>query len=505
MNHENRVRCDAFVPPSASRTGHSMKLLIELRIPLLLGAGFLALALTLLFSFGIVVPGVVSSSIWITLAGLVWMCFRAHKIALVSLSRAAIGLYLYASLALFWPVLYPQITIAVRSTSFQTPEIFDKANHLVAIGMAAILSGWLLAFELRGRRPQTAESRDLPPIGADGFMPLMLVALPLLVLAFPTESIFTVGYSGAPRETTVGAAIEINVVKPALIICLLLALLSLLQGPTVLRKILWAGAITLVVLVLGFASGNRVEELGCLLGVGWILQNRQPDRKFPKRGIVVAVAVALAMLVLGEIRSVLPFQSLDSSFLLDATREALQIIPQSDTLKMKTSTNGDIAATLCVVIGLVDTGVLEIDHGETFVKYISMTLPRFLNPGRPTELQVFLLQLAMTGGGLFILAEPYLAGGSVGVLVVLGLFGFLIGALEVLYVQRRLSPHAFFLYLILLSCAPRWFLYSILSMYKHVLTGMLVLLVGRLASRFNGRSLRSSVPLVFSRENSTPY
>ena len=484
----------------ASDPGNNMRVLTELRVPLLLGSGFLALALTLLFSAGIVVPGAVSSSIWIALAGLAWMCFRAHKLALISLSRAAIGLYLYASLALFWPILYPQITIAVRSTSFQTPEIFDKANHLVAIGMAAILSGWLLAFELRARRPQTSP-RDLPPVSAAGFLPLMLMALPLLVLAFPTESIFTVGYSGAPRETTVGAAIEINVVKPALIICLLLALLSLLQGATMLRKILWAGVLALVVFVLGFASGNRVEELGCLLGVGWILQNRQPGRKFPKRGIVVAVALALAMLVLGEIRSVLPFQSLDSSFLVDATRRAFQIIPQSDTLKMKTSTNGDIAATLCVVIGLVDTGVLEIDHGETFAKYISMTLPRFLNPDRPTELQVFLLQLAMTGGGLFILAEPYLAGGGVGVLIVMGLFGFLIGALEVRAVRRELTPIVFFFYLMMLSCSPRWFLYSILSMYKHLLTGTLILIAARLVSNLVGGRLPRPLTVFSLRES----
>ena len=474
----------------------AIHLIAKLRVPLLLGSGFLAVALTLLFWGGFVVPGTVSSALWITLAVVLFLSFREHKVALISLSRAAISLYLYASVALFWPILYPQLTIAVRSISFQTPEIFAKANHLVAIGLAAMMAGWLLAFECRSRWPRRPSTLERPPVSADGFMPLMLMALPLLVLSFPTESILTVAYNGEPREWTVGKALEINVLKPALIICLLLALLSVLQRPTPFRKLVWGSLLAVVVIVLGFASGNRVEELGCLLGVGWVLQNRQPGRRIPKRGITIAAAILLAMLVLGEIRSVLPFQSLDSALFADASRRALQIIPQSDTLRMKPSTNGDIAATLCVVIGLVDTGVLEIDHGETFVKYLSMTLPRFLNPERPVELQVFLQQLAMTGGGLFILAEPYLAGGAVGVFLVMCFFGFLIGALEVRSIRCELTSSGFFVYLLLLSCAPRWFLYSILSMYKHLLTGVVVLLVTLVISSLTGRRSPRTLPVI---------
>jgi hypothetical protein len=90
-------------------------LFTELRVPLLLVSGFLAITLTLLFFAGFVLPGAVSSFLWIVLAAVVWMCFRAYKIPLISLSRAAVSLYLYASVPLFWPIIYPQVTIAVRS------------------------------------------------------------------------------------------------------------------------------------------------------------------------------------------------------------------------------------------------------------------------------------------------------------------------------------------------------------------------------------------------------
>ena len=85
------------------------------------------------------------------------------------------------------------------------------------------------------------------------------------------------------------------------------------------------------------------------------------------------------MLVLGEVRSTLPSQSVRHGIYFSATRRAFQIIPDSDTLRMRPSTNGDIAVTLCVVIGMIDTQLLTVDYGETFWKYLEMTLPRFLN------------------------------------------------------------------------------------------------------------------------------
>ncbi|HEV3333079.1 MAG TPA: hypothetical protein VG096_18960 [Bryobacteraceae bacterium] len=460
------------------------RLIVSLRFPLSLALVCLGLALTASFSTGVVFSGTLNTAIWIGVAVVAWACLRAHNVPLVSLSRAAIIFYLYIAVALFWPVVYPQIAIAVRAASFQTPDIFAKANQLVAIALATMLGTWLLAFDLHVRRPTRSDSRERLPLHPSSFAPLMLMALPLFVLTFPTASIFTVGYNGASRDVTVGASVDINVLKPALIICLLFALVALLQRPTAWRKIFWGVSLAAEVLILGFAVGNRVEELGCLLAVGWLFQDHQPGRHFPKRGVAAAVFLIFVMLVLGEIRNILPSEPFNTTLLLDATRRALQIIPQSDTLKMRPSTNGDIAATICVVIGLVDTGVLEIDHGETFAKYGSMTLPRFLNPQRPTELQVLLQQLGMTGGGLFVLAEPYLAGGAVGVFVVMGLVGFVIGTLEVRFVRRALSPTGFILYLLLLSCTPRWFLYSFLTMYKHVLTGIVILVLSACFTRF---------------------
>jgi hypothetical protein len=468
---------------------------VQLRIPLFFGSAFLGFFLAVLYAAGVILPGGISSSLWILTSAILFLCFRLHAVPLLSLSRSALVFYLYVALALLWPTVLPTIFIAVHSTAFQTADIFARANQLVAVGTSALAAGWLLSFQIvASRRPQ--KQRHLSyPVRAGSFGMIIGLSIPLLILAFPTESIFTVGYNGAAKDTTLGALTELNVLKPAVVICVLLSLMALFQRATRPRWIVWGILLAVLVVVLGFASGSRVEEIGCLLGVGWLILQRRKSKVVPRAWIVSAAALCIFMLVLGEVRSELPNSPLSISQLGDATQRALQLVPQQDTLRMKPSTNGDIALTLCVVIGLVETGVLEIDHGDTFLKYADMTLPRFLNPGRPVDLQVFLEGLALTGGGLFILAEPYIAGGAFGVWMTLGLFGAMIGSLEALSIRGSLRGWTQFSYVLLLSCVPRWFLYSILTMYKHVLTGVLLLLFVTFVTSLYARRFEDQSPL----------
>lgn len=471
---------------------------VQLRVPFFLGSAFLGFLLSVMYAAGVILPGGLGASIWILCGAVLFFCFRLENVPLLSLSRTAVVFYIYVALALLWPTILPTIFIAVHSTAFQTADIFARANHLVAIGMASLTAGWLIAAHFVASRRAPKHRRNLYPVRADSFAVIISLSIPLLILAFPTESIFTIGYTGAAKDTTLGSLTELNVLKPAVVICVLLGLMALFQRPTRWRWTLWGVLLCLLVLVLGFASGSRVEEIGCLIGVGWLILQRRKIKSVPKAWIVGAVALCIFMLILGEVRSELPNRPLNGALLADATERALQLVPKPETLRMKPSTNGDIALTLCVVIGLVETGVLEIDHGDTFLKYADMTLPRFLNPGRPVELQVFLEGLALTGGGLFILSEPYIAGGAFGVWIVLGLFGICIGALEALSIRGWLQGWTEFCYVLLLSCVPRWFLYSILTMYKHVLTGVLLLLLITFLTRLYAR--RSEVNVGLGRE-----
>ena len=172
--------------------------------------------------------------------------------------------------------------------------------------------------------------------------------------------------------------------------------MSLLQRPSRLRWVTWTVFVLLLVVVLGFASGDRVEEIGCIVAAGWIILSNRSDRRTPRSWILAAAGLCLFLLILGEVRNSLPSQSLDATTLRSAFQRSLDLIPDGSFSRMRPSTNGDAALTFCVVIGLVDTSVLTIDYGETFLKYLDMTLPRFMNEDRPVELQVLLQRLSMT-------------------------------------------------------------------------------------------------------------
>ncbi len=443
---------------------------------------FGGVSLTVLYQIGLVLPSPVSGTLWVLFAGVTFLVFRLNHVPILSLSRISLVFYFYVGVVFLWTIVYPQVFIAYHATAFQTPDIFARANHLVAIGTAAFSGGWISAFAMQ--RQRVYRPAAVFPVKDNAFIPAVLLTLPFWVLSLPERSILSAPYG---ESNMLGAVLQINVFKSAAISCVLFALVSCQQRPTRLRYLI---VLTLSVLlgIGGFGSGNRVEELGFLLGMAWVLHGLNPFKKLPAWWPAGVATLCVFMLMLGELRGSLADKGLGVSSLLEATRNSLQVFPDSETLRMKPTNNGDIALTLCVVIGLVETNVFEIDSGETFLRYARMTLPRSLNADRPEQLQVTLSRMGLTGGGLFILAEPYTAGGATGVLLVLLVFGAAIGTLEARFVAGSLTRITYALYLLLLSCVPRWFLYGIFSMYKQVLTGLLVLLavcfVAHLFSRF---------------------
>lgn len=461
------------------------------RMPLLFATASCAFVFTVLYAVDVVLPGAVGALAWIGLAILFFLCLKRNSVPLVSLSFASVLFYVYIAIMFVWPLIYPQVFISTYSKGQQTADVFAKANHLAAIGLAAFLSGWLLMMPLPARHA-APKTRRTPAIPAEAFTVLVCIAVPFVMLSFPTENIFTTAYSGKAGSEIAGAAlIELNVVRPAVFICLVFTLAALVQRPTFTKKAIF-GVLFGTGIAFGFISGTRLEQVGCLLGIGYVIQCQRAERKLPKRWIIAGAAFAVSMLILGEARGLLSSRGLNTELLIDATTRAFQLRPTEETLQMKPSNNGDIAVTLCAVIGLIDGGILQVDNGETFWRYLQMTLPRFANPNRPIELQVLLRDGGRTGGGLFILAEPLLAGGSIGVFLVLAAFGALVGFLEGRALTGRAGAWTGTFYILFLSCVPTWFLYSILSMYKYILTGTLIALVAHLAPTLAAR--RAQLP-----------
>src|SRR5579872_3163332 len=265
---------------SMPRESRSSPRAAAVSVPATAVLAFGAVALTALYSVGVVLPSLIGSCL--SLAGAIgcFLVFRFCKVPVLSLSRASVVFYVYVASMFFWPAVYPQILIAVHSPGFQTPEIFAKANHLAAIGLSAFLAAWLVAFGRGSAKGGVRAESAKAAMPRDAFWFLILAAIPFLILSFPTESIFTHVYDPL-TPATIGAGLEINVLKSALLICLLLGLVSLGEDASSLRKYVLGALLAFAILVVGFARGSRVEELGCLLGVGWVLQSRKPLKKMP--------------------------------------------------------------------------------------------------------------------------------------------------------------------------------------------------------------------------------
>src|SRR5260370_10795940 len=179
--------------------------LITVRIPVFVGTVFLALALSVLYSAGLILPSFVGATIWMICAIVFFLNLKANNVPVLSLSCLTIVFYIYVAIMFVWPVIYPQVFISTYSKGFQTPDIFAKANHLTAAGMAAFFAGWLVAVPCRPL-PRSKVSR-VASIPAGAFPFLVLLSVPLILLLFPTDSIFTTAYNGKAGREIVGAAL----------------------------------------------------------------------------------------------------------------------------------------------------------------------------------------------------------------------------------------------------------------------------------------------------------
>lgn len=413
---------------------------------------------------------------------------QAVGLPALSLTNVAVVFYLYVLQAFFLPVLNQNLYFSVHSQFFQTPEIISKAVLLITVGFSAFLVGWIFS-QTRSRtlsRRVLCKRQPLFPIRKVDFYIAVLLAVPCFVLAMPRENIFSTGYGNAAATST-SADLELHTIKPALYICLLIALAATRKMRSRGATVLFYSFFVISLLLVGFGAGNRVEEMGCIMAAAWLLQIRRPTFETPRAWIVSGIVFTLILLVLGEVRNEIPTMLAEGRFdLTEMVGKTFSGFDGKSTGTMKPTTNGDVALTLCATIGLVDSGAIPHDYGLVFAQYLNMTLPRFVNPNRPLEFQNQLRLLTPTGGGLCILAEPYVAAGTLGIIVFMCMNGLVFGNLEARYLSGRLTGKLVVAYVLLLSCVPRTYLYSTFSGYKHIITGLIIIGLVIVLRVFNG-------------------
>jgi hypothetical protein len=183
----------------------------------------------------------------------------------------------------------------------------------------------------------------------------------------------------------------------------------------------------------------------------------------------VTAPLVVGLILLGELRNTFS----TSGDALGGVGNGMALVPFADTVMGRPSTNGDAAVTLCATIGVVLDGRLDFDYGMRYFRYFQMTLPRFLNRDRPMEMASELQQYSETGGGYYIINEPYLSGGALGVLLLMGAIGSACGALERRCHTGQLGRWTELAYGVAMAGSVRCVLYGTFTLYKEALVAVL--------------------------------
>lgn len=437
------------------------------------GFGLIAVISTILQEFGVIYDPILTVTLLLACFVDSWYIHAKIDRPLLSLSSFQQAFWLYAVLPFIWMMLIPGLSVSVHSRVYQSDWIVARSGQILLLGVSSMMCA-LYAAQLRGLR-----SRTKSPAGPGSRLHLnpattiaaLIVAAPLLAFTLPQQTMFSAGYVGASK-TTLASQVELNALKPALYSALLLAIWPVLRKPTKVQVGLILCLAGFSIWGSGLSIGNRVEELGFIAALAWMIQARFFQGKTPKSWIPAGGALFLVFLLVGEYRNVVQDTTVDRSLWETASEVLLRMVPTGGVQSMKPTTNGDAAITLCAAVGMQETGVLSRDHGLVYLRYAEMTLPKMVNPNRPMQSASYIQTLTSTGGGWLFLNDAVLAEGSMGVLIVMGMFGWLLGKLETKVELRRLTPFAGYIYAVLMIATPRAVLYGSFSFYKIVLGGL---------------------------------
>jgi hypothetical protein len=447
------VDASAATPPGAARSD-------------LLGwaciCGLAAITLSGLYEAGIALPirvacAVFAGALWI---GLVHVRVTRHSL----LPRYALLLYALPFIHCFEYVVYDISTFAdrafiwgMRANEYEKDlRIIERMTLAGAIGALALIAGMAGAGAFARRRSPVRESGKRLQ-----WLPFAFVAALAVVLSWasaPAQTIFQSAYtqSVSPLEgKNMNAAYLLSYVFVSM---LAIDALSERRRPVRRWKILVTGIVAaLIVVWFQFLRGDR-ESMGLIVALAVLSMLRVRDlgtRILRKRtllgaGFVVLCLVAVA-LKLGTARS--------------TSVVGIEII-RPDRARNSSLLHGPwsgVSLTPLSVIGDFERDRMSRRWGSTYVDYLLSVPPGVvaaaLGYHRPLEAtRGPAWEMRYGQGGTHLMVVPYMNFGALGIVVVLGVWGLLIGRVELFAAGR--STRGLLLYATFFVVCPLWIWYG---------------------------------------------
>lgn len=355
---------------------------------------------------------------------------------------------------------------------YQTPEIATQMMLLTVMALCSTIYAWVVitkkvTFKQIWRPDGTYHVR---------IASYLLIAVISAILVGPSRGdlIFKAPYSSVAYSPPLGLNIFGILVVFSVITCVTYTLIY----PSIRRYQIMIFIVAIILILYAFVlRGNRGELVSFL--VAWFLLWHEIKHK--KIEIWKLVLFTIALIFFSQVWAIYRATATTGMSLFGAAKEALlylfssaEMVGKGDVSPLGRITPVGMSTILFGTIGMADTGVFPRLYGISYLRYIPNTLPTFIYTSRPQGLAWIFVNYGETSGGGFLeLAEAYLNFGMIGSIVIPGLISLFYFTVY-RHALMRWSPQAFMWYGIAASMIIPTTLYGTFSLYKALVTWLII-------------------------------
>lgn len=334
-------------------------------------------------------------------------------------------------------------------------RIIERMAHAGAIGALALIAGMSAAGALGRRTSRIHESGKRLRWFSFAFVALVAVALSWA--SAPTETIFHTSYTKSSNPlsgTNVNAAYLLSYVFASM-----LAVDTMLEVRRSVRRrkvIVTALVAVIIVVWFQFMRGDR-ESMGLVAALAALSLLAVPGlstRIFGSKRLLAAGIVVLCLIVVAQKVGTMRGSAFGKEFV-----EAIKV----GDFSLLHGTWSAVALTPLSVVGDFERDRMSRRWGSTYIDYLLSLPPSFVaaaigyqRPLESTRGPAWEMRYGI--GGTHLMVVPYMNFGAIGIVVILGIWGLLIGRVEAFSARR--SARGLLLYATFFVVGPLWIWYG---------------------------------------------
>lgn len=377
----------------------------------------------------------------------------------IKLLKSIVKLFGYLNVTLFFLVFFLSAAIVLLpkvidenyvtgglSIWYQTNGLFSEVSQIALMALVCMYLGWDL--KIHNRRTKFNLFKNSPLKIEALFWTSVILGFAFAYISLPKITLLTATY----REILVTkASQDIKATNALALFSLNIAYFAYLLKPTRIKQLAAFGLFLISFIYCGLLAGGRVEQLGSMMGLV-ITYQWHKRMQIPKRVLIYTGALLFILFsVVGLLRSE------------NGLSGARPIYEYYSSLSFL-NTQKDVMTTSIVVVGLEKDGFIEMDYGKTLLNVFASTLPRNFDSERPEQFDTKISEIAQWPGGSFVINEPYISGGIIGIAVSF----FLIGALFKKIENYKSGMYQRVIYLGFVCGLPRFVYYGWLPAYRYI-------------------------------------